>query len=317
MALERRRAERKKAKLRLGLSGPAGSGKTLSSLLIAYGLCKDWSKITLIDTENGSGDLYANHTIEQDGKRINIGVYNVITLDAPYDPDKYIRAIEMCEEAGDVVVILDSITHCWAGKGGLREQHGKITDSSNSGNSWAAWRKVTPRHNTFVEKMLTCRLHLIATLRAKMDYVQDKNPDGSTIIKKIGLNPIQRDGMEYEFTAFFDLGQNHYASCSKDRSSIFDEKIWLPGIETGEIFLEWLNSGVEVDPKEEEARERMKYLAATAEADKLKKIKSLAKNKGWDAKTAKEKLLEVTGKNTTSALNNEEADKFIEYLANS
>ena len=314
MMLHRRRAERKKAKLRLGLSGPAGSGKTIASLLIAYGLCKDWGKITLVDTENGSGDLYVNHIIKQNGKEIKIGVYNVITLNAPYEPEKYIRAIEICEEAGDAVVILDSATHAWAGKGGLLEDHGKITDTSSSGNSWAAWRKVTPRHNAFVEKMLTCHLHLIATLRAKTEYVQDKNPDGNTIIKKVGLNPIQRDGMEFEFTAFFDLSQNHNASCSKDRSSLFDGKIWLPDIETGEIFLDWLDSGVDIDPEEEARKEKERYLSAKAEEAKIKEIRELAKQKGWDSKIAKEKLRQITKRTTTASLTNEEADKFIKYL---
>lgn len=235
---EFRKAERKKSKLRLGIAGPAGSGKTLTSLLIAYGIAGDWEKIGLIDTENGSGDLYANTT----KTGITIGNYNVLTLDAPYTPERYIGAIEAAEEAGLEIVIVDSLSHAWAGPGGVLEIQGKIADSGK-GNSYTAWRTVTPRHNALVGKLLSCKLHLIATLRSKTEYVLETDDKGKQIPKKVGLAPIQREGMDYEFTMVLDMTHNHIATVSKDRTGIFEEDFFTPNISTGKIILDWLNSG--------------------------------------------------------------------------
>lgn len=225
-----RKAERRKAKLRLGLVGPAGSGKTYGALLIAMGL---GGKIALIDTENGSGDLYAH-----------LGNYDVCTLDAPYTVQKYLTAIDEAERAGYDVLIIDSLSHAWAGEGGLLDQQGKIADSGR-GNSYTAWRQVTPWHNKLVEAMLTSKCHIIATMRAKTEYVQEKNDKGKTEIKKVGMAPVQRDGMDYEFGVVFDLDVNHNATVSKDRTSLFDGQIFRPSQKTGEALKNWLESGIE------------------------------------------------------------------------
>lgn len=236
-----RKAERRQAKLRLGLAGPAGSGKTASSLLIAFGITGDWSKIGLVDTENGSGELYAGASIGG----VTIGDYNVLPLSPPYLPQKYIGAIRLAEEAGLEVLILDSISHAWAGEGGLLELHGKISSSSRSGNSYTAWREVTPLHNQFVEAMLQSRIHIIATMRSKVEYAMEKDKDGSTKVKKLGMAPVQREGMDYEFTTVLDLSLEHVASCSKDRTSLFDGRYFTPGPETGQVLKEWLEAGSE------------------------------------------------------------------------
>lgn len=227
--LQFRKAERKKAKARIGLAGPAGSGKTYSALLMAFGLGE---KVAMIDTENGSGDLYAH-----------LGDYDILTVSAPFTPDKYITAIKAAEEAGYGTVIIDSLSHAWAGEGGLLDMQGKIADSGK-GNSYTAWRSITPKHNALVEAILQSKCHIIGTMRSKMDYVQQAN-NGRTEIKKVGLAPIQRDGMEYEFTVFLELGQDHNCTATKDRTSIFDGKIFIPSIETGKVLTGWLNSGVE------------------------------------------------------------------------
>ena len=233
-----RKAERRKAKLRLAIAGPSGSGKTVSSLLIAYGLTGDWSKVGLVDTENGSGDLYANATIGG----VHIGEYNILTLQPPYIPEKYIEAIKLAEQAGIEALIIDSASHAWAGEGGLLDQHGKIAD--RGGNSFAAWRQVTPKHNAFVEAMLRSNLHLITTLRAKTEYVQ-VTENGKTVVKKLGLAPIQRDGFEYEFTVFLDLAADHTAFTSKDRTSLLDGQYFKPSPDTGKLLLDWLESGAD------------------------------------------------------------------------
>lgn len=233
-----RKAERKKAKLRLGISAPSGAGKTYSSLLIAHGITGDWEKVGLIDTENGSGDLYAH-----------LGDYSVIPIEAPFTPDKYIEAIKMFEANGFGCVIIDSLSHAWAGEGGILDIQGAITAASRSGNSYTAWREVTPKHNALVNAILQSKCHVIATMRAKTEYVQEKNDNGKTEIKKVGLAPIQRDGMEYEFTVMLDLSINHTATASKDRTSLFDGQFFKPSVETGAKLLDWLETGI--DPEQQ------------------------------------------------------------------
>jgi len=220
------KAERKKSRLRLAIAGPAGSGKTYSALLIAFGI---GGKVAMIDTERGSGELYAH-----------LGEYDVCEITSPFTPEKYIDAIHEAERAGYGVIIIDSLSHAWAGEGGLLDIHGHIAD--RSGNSWAAWRKVTPKHNQLVETMLQSPCHIIATMRSKMEYVQ-VSENGKTTIKKVGMNPIQRDGMEYEFTLFLDLDQEHIATATKDRTSLFDGKFFKPSTETGKALIEWLEHG--------------------------------------------------------------------------
>ena len=99
--MQLRPSMRRAAKMRLALAGASGSGKTYSSLLIAYGMTSDWSRVAVIDSENGSADLYAH-----------LGNYQVLTL-PDYSPETYIEAISICEQAGAEVIVIDSISHCW------------------------------------------------------------------------------------------------------------------------------------------------------------------------------------------------------------
>ncbi|MCX6263199.1 MAG: AAA family ATPase [Bacteroidetes bacterium] len=213
-------AQRKRAKIKLALQGPSGSGKTYSSLLIANGLCPNWSKIVIIDTENGSADLYAH-----------LGAYNVLSIPAPFTPEKYIQAIELCEKEGMEVIIIDSVTHEWEN---LIDFH-----SSLQGNSFTNWGKITPRHNAFVQKLLQSQAHIIATIRTKQDYVlNDKN--GKMVPEKVGLKSVQRDGLEYEFTLVFDLDMRNNATASKDRTGLFYGKPEIKlGVKTGVTIKNW------------------------------------------------------------------------------
>ena len=252
MVMELRKAQRSKAYLKLGMSAPSGGGKTLGSLLIAYGLMKEkypkatdaelWAKIAIIDTENGSGELYANMEVAN----VKIGQYAAITLEAPFEADKYTNAITMCEEADIEVGIIDSSTHLWSGEGGLLEQQGNV--AKRTGNSYTAWREITPQHNHFVETMLQSKLHIIATMRSKQEYVQEKDVStGKTSVRKLGMEPEQRKGMEYEFTTFFEINAEHEAFGSKDRTSIFDQKTFPITPEVGKKLMRWLNGGVETE----------------------------------------------------------------------
>jgi hypothetical protein len=226
------RATKRRAKLRLGMSGPAGSGKTYSALQIASGL---GGRIGMIDTEHGSGDLYADLLPEG---------YDVLTLSPPYTPARYIEAIHALEDIGVQTIIIDSLTHAWSGEGGSLDRQGKIADKS--GNSWQAWRQVTPEHNGLVEAILQSRCHIIATMRAKTEYVQEKDErTGKQVVRKVGLAPIMRDGIEYEFTTFFELDVQHQAYAGKDRTRLFDGQIFRPDAETGRKLANWLNAGVD------------------------------------------------------------------------
>jgi len=227
--MQLRTSERKRAKIKMALQGCAGSGKTFSSLLLAQGLTNnDFSKVAIIDTENGSADLYAH-----------LGQYNVITLQAPYTPEVYIEAIEICEEAGMEVVIIDSISHCWDY---LLEYH-----SNMAGNSFTNWGRIKPRQKAFMDKILQSDCNIIATMRTKQEYVLNQK-DGKTIPEKVGLKAVQMDGVDYEFTIVLDIDIKHFAVTSKDRTNLF---ISAPGFkispDTGKKILDWCNSGANVE----------------------------------------------------------------------
>lgn len=224
------KASRKKAKIKLTVSGPSGSGKTYGSLLIAYGLCGDLSKVCVIDTENSSAELYAD-----------LGEYNTLQLTAPFAPEKFIEAIQLCEKSGIEVIIIDSASHEWDGLGGILDIHSAIP-----GNSFTAWSKVTPRHNAFIQTMLQCQCHVITTVRSKTEYViSDKN--GRQVPEKVGMKGIQKDGYEYDATLAFDLNIQHKAQVSKDRTGLFMGKhdIHLTP-EIGRKIKLWCEEGVEV-----------------------------------------------------------------------
>ena len=241
-----RKATRQKALLRLGLAGASGSGKTVSALILAYGITGDWAKVALIDTENGSADLYANHTLP-DG--FLLGEFNVLPIQAPYHPNKYIEAIKTCEQSGMEVIIIDSITHEWNGKGGCLELHDQATNAMKIPNSFTSWAKITPLHQAFIDSILQSSRHIITCVRSKTDYVlSEKN--GRQVPQKVGMAAQTRDGFEYELTLSLDLDLDHKAFPSKDRTGLFsgkDPKIITP--ETGKMILEWCKSGADVIPQ--------------------------------------------------------------------
>lgn len=220
-------ATRKRAKIKMALQGPSGSGKTYSSILIAKGLCDDWSKVAVVDTENHSSDLYAH-----------LGPYQVLQLTAPFSPERYIQAIHTCEQAGMEVIILDSVTHEWEN---LIDTHATM-----SGNSFTNWGKITPRHNAFIQRILESTCHVICTVRTKQDYtLVEKN--GRMIPEKVGLKSVQRDGLEYEFTLTFNLDIKNNATASKDRTGLFygkpEQRL---SVETGKLIKDWCETGAVV-----------------------------------------------------------------------
>lgn len=230
-------AQRHQVKLRLGLSGASGFGKTYSALLLAYGITNDWSKIAIIDTENNSASLYAH-----------LGNFNVLSLSEPYSPERYIEAIKTCEKASMEVIIIDSITHEWNGKGGCLQIHEQL------GGRFSDWAKLTPRHQAFLDAILQSNSHIITTVRKKMDYSMDKDSNGKTRVIKHGLKNITREGFSYELTVDFELiNDMHLAKASKDRTGLFmDKPEFVINASTGKKLIAWCNEGVSLEDARKE-----------------------------------------------------------------
>ena len=223
------KATKKRARARVGIVGPSGSGKTFSAQRIAAGI---GGKVAVIDTERGSASKYADQFD-----------FDVIELTS-FEPETYIEAIHAAEQADYDVLVIDSLSHAWVGKGGALEQVDNIARRSK--NSFTAWRDVTPRHQALVDAMLSCRLHVIATLRAKTEYLLEAGPKGTKVPKKIGMAPVFRDGVEFEFDVVGDIDYEHTLVITKTRCSQFKGAvIHEPGEEFGEQLAQWLDDGVE------------------------------------------------------------------------
>lgn len=233
-AIQFRPATRQRVPLKLAITGPSGSGKTYGALMLAFGLAAD-GKVAVIDTENGSADLYAQ-----------LGQYDTLTLQPPFTTQKYIAAIRAAAQAGYAVLIIDSLSHAWAGEGGLLQQ--KEQKDARGGNSYTNWAEITKFHEQMKAALLGSPMHVIATMRSKQDYVIETDSRGKSVPRKIGMAPIQREGMEYEFTIVFDVAMNHEASASKDRTGLFDGKFVTLDRSHGEQLRAWLESGAEPLP---------------------------------------------------------------------
>ena len=274
------KAQRTRAKARVGISGPSGSGKTYSALLFAYGLVGDWEKICVIDSEVGSSNNYAH-----------LGEFNVLELSAPFSPDRYIEAIKAAESAGMEAIVIDSVSHEWDGKGGCLEINDHLANTKYKGNTWAAWSETTPRHQKFIEAIVGSKAHIIATSRSKTETtLVDGKP------KKVGTKDIQRDGFEYEMTLMFNIDRDsHFAMAVKDRTSLFiDRDPFKLSIQTGEEFRKWLETGI--DPRKaelerEQAAQKARddlydsYIARLDSAKGSETLKSVYEDLKNDAKT--------------------------------
>lgn len=229
------KAQRHQVKLRLGLSGASGFGKSYSALLLAFGITNDWTKIAIIDTENNSASLYSH-----------LGDFNVLSLVEPYSPERYIEAIKTCENASMEVIIIDSITHEWQGKGGCLQLHEQL------GGRFQDWAKITPRHQAFIDAILGSSCHVITTVRSKIDYSLDTTSEGRSKVVKHGTKEITREGFEYELTVNFELiNDKHLAKASKDRTNLFSGKPeFVINAATGKKILQWCNQD---DTKNDEA----------------------------------------------------------------
>ena len=277
--MQLQQASRKNAKIKMALQGASGAGKTYGALLLAFGLCGDWSKIAIIDSENHSSELYAH-----------LGRYQVLHIEPPFTPERYIEAIEICEQADIEVIIIDSISHEWEGRGGILEAHSNL-----AGNSYTNWGKLTPRHNAFIQHMLQSPLHIIGTIRSKQEYVLSER-NGKQVPEKVGMKGVTRSGMDYEFTLVFNIDMRNNAIATKDRTSIFSgQPEFKITSEVGKMILDWCNEGIpSVEVGQGELIERINECKSLPELLELYYANPKQKQKLKSAFTKKKKDLETT-----------------------
>ena len=219
-----KRATRETVKARIAIQGPTGSGKTYSALGIATGLAGD-GKVAVIDTEKGSASTYAN--------RFD---FDVLELGPPFDPDRYVAAIEEASRAGYAVIVVDSLSHAWFDEGGVLDIVDKA--SARTGNKFAAWASGTPKQNALINAVVRCPVHIIATIRSKMEYAQEKDDKGRSVVRKIGLGPVQRDNVEYEFAIVGEIALDHSITFTKSRFEALQDKSYnKPGADLGRTIL--------------------------------------------------------------------------------
>jgi len=228
------KATKQQLKLRLAIDGPSGSGKTYTALIAATVMAQG-GKIAVIDTERGSASLYSD--------KFNFDVACLTN----FHPQKYIDMIHEAEEAGYPVIVIDSLSHAWEGEGGALDLVDQATARSQSKNSFFAWKDVTPIQRALIDAMLQSKSHIIATMRSKTEYVIEEIEKGGkkiTAPRKIGLAPIQRQGMEYEFTIVADMDVDHKLIVSKSRCEfVADAVVSKPDAKFFQKILDWLNSG--------------------------------------------------------------------------
>lgn len=240
MSLLFQKATKKSARLRMALIGVAGAGKTYTALSIASHL---GGRVAVIDTERGSASKYSDEF-----------EFDVLEIES-YSPKTYIEAMQAAEDAGYDILIIDSLSHAWVGKDGALEQVDRAARRTQSGNNFGAWRDVTPMHNAMVDAMISSKCHIIGTMRAKTEYVQEKDPkSGRTTIRKVGMAPIQRDGLEYEFDVVADLDADNNFIVGKTRcSQLAGAVVNKAGKEVARTLKNWLSDGTRSEKNERKA----------------------------------------------------------------
>jgi hypothetical protein len=228
--LEFRRAVKRDAKVRLAITGPSGSGKTYTLLKLATEL---GGPIAVVDTERGSAEKYAD-----------LFEFDTLPLES-FSPDLVPRLIEAAVKQGYRSLVIDSLSHFWSGTDGELDQVEKVKRRLRD-NGFAAWREITPKHNRMIDAMLGAPLHILVSLRVKTEWVVETDErSGRTKPRKIGLQPVMRDGIEYEFDVCGDMDQENTlvitkSRCPKLASGVFPK----PGKELADLLREWLGGAL-------------------------------------------------------------------------
>jgi len=225
-----KKAKRSARKLRLAIAAPSGGGKTYSALRIAKGIIEvEGGKIAFIDTENNSASLY-DHITD----------FDVVNIEAPYTIPDFNEAINAAKDGGYNVLIIDSSSHAWQQ---IQQVVDNITNSSTSKNSYVAWRKGTTITDKWLQNVLLYPGHVIFCMRSKMDYQMVEKGDGKKAVEKMGLAPIMRNGIEYEFDMMLDGNIDHYFTVTKSRFHKFSDLILnKPDEKFGKELIAWLNA---------------------------------------------------------------------------
>lgn len=228
-------AEKKQGKLRLTIDGPAGSGKTYTALRFAFAITnRIGGKVAVIDTERGSASKYVGEA--PDGI---VWQFDVEELQQ-FSPERYTEAVLTAGRSGYSVLVIDSLSHAWEGVGGALEIKDRAAMSSNN-NSFTAWRHVTPLHNRMIDSILQSPMHVITTMRSRTEYVPEEVNGKITGVRRIGLAPVQRPGMEYEFDLVCDIDWTHIMIVAKSRCpAVTDMQVEKPGLEFVSQVMDWL-----------------------------------------------------------------------------
>lgn len=237
------RAERTQLWLRMALMGSTKGGKSFTGLKILTYLCGD-NRVAAIDTEHGRLRLYTPAPGTQPDPDKGTFRFDSVELDN-YDPKIYIEAINEAVKMGYGGLLIDSLTHAWAGEGGVLDQKQKLDD--RGGNSYTNWGKMTPIQNRLIETIMGAPIHIVCTMRSKMDYVMETSSTGKQVPKKVGLAPVQRNDVEYEFDI---LGMMESGSMRVIGSRCSDlpegMEIKEPGLELAKTLNSWLGIGAEL-----------------------------------------------------------------------
>lgn len=231
-------ATKEKTRLRLALMGPSGSGKSYTALRFAH-LLADGGRIAVVDTENRSASKYVGES--PDGKP---WAFDVANMEAPYTPKSFVEAIHGAERAGYAVLVIDSMTHMWSGRGGLLDMVDQRASASNSKSSFDAWRACKPHEREFWDAVTACKIHLIVTFRTKTEWVIQEDHRGKKVPVKIGTKAEQRDGVEYEFDVALMLDEDNRATPAKTRCPALTGLSWSkPGRDVVDPLVAWLSDG--------------------------------------------------------------------------
>lgn len=227
-------ATKKAAKARIALTGPAGSGKTYTALMLAFGLGE---KVAVIDTERGSASKY----VGRNGWRFKT------MKPTSFAPLSLVEHLGKAAGAAFDVAVIDSLSHYWEGTDGMLQQ----VDRRSGANKFASgWKVMRPEEQRMLDAILAFPGHVIITLRVKTEYVLETNERGKQEPRRVGLKPIQRDGIEHEFDVVGDLDLSNTLTVSKTRIEGVDMgcAYLKPGVELAAKVAEWLADGAPVPP---------------------------------------------------------------------